>query len=205
MALILIIDTPSQYGGAPGKLIARAARGADDVRVTWTAPEVERAEPPEVAGEREALQGWLDYHRQTLLLKCAGLTGEQLVKRAVAPSTLSLLGLVRHMAEVERAWFRRRFAGNPEMPYLYCVEPHRDGDFDLTDPAAAEADFQAFTEECTLADAAAQGRSLEDTFVAGRGETLNLRWIYIHMIEEYARHNGHADILREQIDGVTGD
>jgi Protein of unknown function (DUF664) len=181
------------------------ARAADDVQVTWTAPDIDRAEPPEVAGERVALQGWLDYQRQTLLLKCAGLTGEQLVQRAVGPSTLSLLGLVRHMAEVERAWFRRRLAGNPEMPYLYCPEPHRDGDFDFTDPTAAEADFQAFTEECKLADAAAEGRSLDDTFVGGRGETLDLRWIYIHMIEEYARHNGHADILREQIDGVTGD
>jgi uncharacterized damage-inducible protein DinB len=173
--------------------------------MTWTAPDVERAEPPEVAGEREALQGWLDYHRQTLLLKCAGLNGDQLVKRAVAPSTLSLLGLVRHMAEVERAWFRRRFPGNDEVPYLYCSEPHRDGDFDLTDPGAAEADFAAFTEECKLADEAVQGRSLDDTFVASRGETMDLRWIYIHMIEEYARHNGHADILREQIDGRTGD
>ncbi|HEX9553910.1 MAG TPA: DUF664 domain-containing protein, partial [Streptosporangiaceae bacterium] len=74
--------------------------------MTWTAPNVERTEPPEVAGERKALQGWLDYHRATLLFKCQGLTPEQLVKRSVPPSTLSLLGLVRHMAEVERSWFR---------------------------------------------------------------------------------------------------
>jgi hypothetical protein len=173
--------------------------------MTWTAPEVERAEPPEVAGEREALEGWLEYHRRTLLLKCAGLTGEQLAQRAVAPSTLSLLGLVRHMAEVERAWFRRRFPCDPELAYLYCSEPHRDGDFDLTDPDAAEADFRTFTQECKLADEAVQGRSLDETFQGGRGETMDLRWIYIHMIEEYARHNGHADIIREQIDGVTGD
>jgi Protein of unknown function (DUF664) len=173
--------------------------------MTWTAPEGERAEPPDVAGEQEALQGWLDYHRATLLLKCAGLTGEQLCLRAVEPSTLSLLGLVRHMAEVERAWIRRRFAGNLELPYLYCGEPHRDGDFDLTDASSAEADFATFTEECKLVDEDARDRSLDETFETSRGTTMDLRWIYIHLIEEYARHNGHADFLRERIDGVTGD
>ncbi|HVB41611.1 MAG TPA: DinB family protein [Streptosporangiaceae bacterium] len=172
--------------------------------MTWTAPEVARTEPADVAGERDALQGWLDYHRATLLFKCQGLTGEQLVARAVAPSSLSLLGLVRHMAEVERGWFRRSFGGQ-DLPPLYYSDEYPDDDFDRTDPAAAEQDLAAFTAECALADDAAQGRSLDDTFVSRRGTTLDLRWIYLHMIEEYARHNGHADILREQIDGVTGD
>ena len=174
--------------------------------MTWTAPNVERTEPPEVAGEREALQGWLDYHRATLLFKCKGLTPEQLVKRSVPPSTLSLLGLIRHMAEVERSWFRIRFAGERELPHLYFSDEFPDGDFDLTDAAAAEADTGAYQAECKLADAAAAGRSLDDTFPSPRnGTPMDLRWIYLHMIEEYARHNGHADILREQIDGVTGD
>ncbi|HEX9032534.1 MAG TPA: DinB family protein [Streptosporangiaceae bacterium] len=173
--------------------------------MTWTAPIVERTEPFRPAGEREALQGWLDYHRATLLHKCTGLTGEQLVIRAVAPSTLSLLGLVRHMAEVERSWFRTRFAGQAELGYLYCSDEYLDGDFDLTDPARAAADIDTYRAECALADQAADGRPLEDTFTLPRGEVLDLRWIYLHMIEEYARHNGHADILREQIDGVTGD
>ncbi|MHB1431990.1 MAG: DinB family protein [Streptosporangiaceae bacterium] len=173
---------------------------------TWTAPPVSRAEPPEVAAEREALQGWLDYHRQTLLHKCAGLTGEQLTARAIAPSSLSLLGLVRHMAEVERAWFRRRLGRQPDLPMLYCDDAFPDGDFDLTEAVAAEADFAAFLAECELADAVARDRSLDDTFPGGRtGTPMDLRWVYLHMIEEYARHNGHADILREQIDGVTGD
>ena len=173
---------------------------------TWIAPPVSRAEPPEVAGEREALQGWLDYHRRTLLHKCAGLTREQLTARAVTPSSLSLLGLVRHMAEVERAWFRRRLGGQPDLPMLYCDDEHPDGDFDLTEAAGAEADFAAFLAECELADAEAGGRSLDQTFASPRGGTpIDLRWVYLHMIEEYARHNGHADILREQIDGVTGD
>ncbi|HUJ05906.1 MAG TPA: DinB family protein [Streptosporangiaceae bacterium] len=173
--------------------------------MTWTAPQVERSEPPETAAEREAVQGWLDFHRQTLLLKCQGLTGEQLVARAVAPSTLSLLGLVRHMAAVERWWFRRLFAGQADLDGLYNSDEYPDGDFDLTDAAEAESDFAAFARECELADEAARGRSLGETFVAPRGRVFDLRWVYLHMIEEYARHNGHADIIREQIDGVTGD
>jgi uncharacterized damage-inducible protein DinB len=173
--------------------------------VTWTAPEVTRTEPPSVADERPALQGWLDYHRQTLLWKCAGLTGDQLVIRPVPSSTLSLLGLVRHMAEVERAWFRRRVGGQPDLGLLYCTDEYPDGEFDLADPAAAEADLGAFTAECAAADEVASDRSLADTFVSPRGETLDVRWVYLHMIEEYARHNGHADLIRELIDGVTGD
>jgi uncharacterized damage-inducible protein DinB len=176
--------------------------------VTWTAPDVVRKDPPEVGDERGALQGWLDYHRATLLWKCAGLDGGQLCARPVSSSTLSLLGLVRHMAEVERAWFRRRFAGLPGVGDLYCSDEYPDGDFDLTDAERAEADFAAFRAECAAADEAARGRALEETFTfsSRRGtETLNLRWVYLHMIEEYARHNGHADLLREQIDGVTGD
>jgi len=156
--------------------------------------------------ERESLQSWLDYHRQTLLLKCQGLTGEQLAQRSAPPSTLSLLGLVRHMAEVERGWFRRGLDRQRDtLGYLYSSDEHPDADFDLTDPAGAEADFAAFRQECELADAAAAGRSLDDTYASPSGTTFDLRWIYVHMIEEYARHNGHADLLRERIDGVKGD
>jgi Protein of unknown function (DUF664) len=174
--------------------------------MTWIAPDVTtRAEPPEVAGERTALEGWLDYHRETLLLKCQGLTGEQLVQRAVAPSTLTLLGLVRHMAEVERWWFRRQFAGQSEAGDLYVTDEIPDGDFDLAEAAGAETDFATFRRECELSRQTAAGHSLEETFVSTRGTQFDLRWVYLHMIEEYARHNGHADILREQIDGVTGD
>jgi uncharacterized damage-inducible protein DinB len=174
--------------------------------MTWIAPEVVRHEPPEVASERTALQGWLDYHRATLLWKCSGLDGAQLTTRPVESSTLSLLGLVRHMAEVERSWFRIRFAGQPGLGLLYCSDEFLDGDFDLTDAAEAESDVAAFKAECRAADDAAAGRSLDDTFASPRdGRPMDLRWIYLHMIEEYARHNGHADLLRELIDGVTGD
>jgi uncharacterized damage-inducible protein DinB len=173
--------------------------------MTWTAPDVDRAEPSEAAAERTSLQGWLDYHRATLRWKCAGLTADQLVVRPVASSTLSLLGLVRHMAEVERAWFRRRLAGQGDLGLLYCSDELPDGDFDLAEPAGAAADFAAFAAECAAADEAARDRSLDDTFLSRQGASLNLRWVYLHMIEEYARHNGHADLIRELIDGATGD
>ena len=173
--------------------------------MTWIAPEVERTEPPLTAGEREALEGRLEYHRATLLWKCQGLTGEQLAGRAVSPSPMSLLGLVRHMAEVERAWFQRRLAGNPGLALLYCSDEHPDGDFDFAEPGGAEADFATFARECGQARAIAAGRPLAETFASTRGDVMDLRWLYLHMIEEYARHNGHADLLRERVDGVTGD
>ncbi len=174
--------------------------------MTWTAPQIERTDPPRVAGERESLETWLDFHRTTLLYKCAGLTAEQLARRPVPPSTLSLLGLVRHMAEVERWWFRRLFAGQPGVGDLFITDEYPDGEFDLAEAGGAEEDLATFGTECDLARTAAAGRSLDDTFPDPRqGEPIDLRWVYAHMIEEYARHNGHADILREQIDGVTGD
>jgi len=180
---------------------------ADTIIVmTWTAPAVQRTDPPTISDERTSLQSWLDYHRATLLFKCAGLNAEQLVMRSSPPSSLSLLGLVRHMAEVERSWFRRRFAGNAELGEIYCTDEFPDGDFDLTEPAQAEADFATFDREAVLADEAAADASLDDTFTHPTRHTVHdLRWVYTHMIEEYARHNGHADILREQLDGSTGD
>jgi hypothetical protein len=174
--------------------------------VTWTAPDQSRTDPPTVAGERAALESWLEYHRGTLLGKCQGLTGEQLAERAVPPSSLSLLGLVRHLTDVERAWFRIRSAGEPGLSFRYSSAEFPDGDFELAEPSGAEADLAAYREECELARAAMVGRSLDDTFFHQRyGATIDLRWVYLHMIEEYARHNGHADLLRERIDGVTGD
>ncbi|HET6966345.1 MAG TPA: DinB family protein [Acidimicrobiales bacterium] len=173
---------------------------------TWTAPPVERTEPLLVGPERTSLEQWLEYHRATLLAKCAGLTADQLKQRAVPPSGLSLLGLVRHMTEVERWWFRMHAAGeNIGFPY----DPDGIGlDFDDVDGADAEADLEAFRAECEAARAAVAGRSLDDVFPS-RGDhperERDLRWLFVHMIEEYARHNGHADLLREAIDGVTGD
>jgi uncharacterized damage-inducible protein DinB len=169
--------------------------------VTWTAPEVERPTGPLTGPERPMLQAFLDWYRATLLHKCAGLTGEQLAERAVPPSALSLLGLVRHMTKVERIWFRQRFAGEPvRNPF----GDETDADFNRLDPARAAADYARLTEEIKLADAAVANASLDDTFTS-RGEVMSLRLIYLHMIEEYARHLGHADLLRERIDGATGE
>jgi len=172
----------------------------------WTAPELGRDEPDEVADERAALEQWLEYHRATLLKKCSGLTAEQLKRRAVPPSRLSLLGLVRHMTEVERWWFRMHAAGE-DIGFVY--DPEGVGlDFEEVDGADAAADLALYRAECEASRAAVADRSLDDV-VPSRGHhperVRDIRWIFVHMIEEYARHNGHADLLREAIDGATGD
>ena len=169
--------------------------------MTWKAPDIERPDGPAAGPERVLLQAVLDWHRATLLYKCAGLTGEQLAERSVPPSGLSLLALIRHMTKVERTWFRQRFAGQPvESPF----GADNDADFERADPARAAADYARLTEEFKHVDAAVANASLDDTFIHN-GEITSLRLIYLHMIEEYARHNGHADLLREQIDGATGE
>ncbi|GIE84094.1 DinB family protein [Actinoplanes regularis] len=171
---------------------------------TWTAPEAHREPEPMTGDERAMLQGWLDWHRQTLLRKCAGLTAEQLKLASAEPSNLTLLGLVRHMTGVERWWFRTNAAQEADADDLYCTEDNQDGDFDDVATANAEADLAAFRAEIVVCDKAVAGLSLEHEFPGRRGP-ISLRWAYQHMIEEYARHNGHADLIRERIDGVTGD
>jgi len=175
--------------------------------MTWTAPEVKRTDPDRIASERESLQQWLDYQRATLLWKCAGLTADQLKQRSVPPSRLSLLGLVRHMTEVERWWWRMHAAQEQGLKFPH--DPDSVGlDFEAIDDADAAADLELFKEECTVCDAGVSALSLDDV-VPSQGDhperTRDIRWIYVHMIEEYARHNGHADLLREAIDGTTGD
>ena len=139
-------------------------------------------------------------------MKCAGLTADQLKTRAVPPSALSLLGLVRHMTEVERWWFRMH-AGGEQIAFEYSNE-NESADFDELDDADAQGDLERFVREVAAAREVVRGRSLDDV-VASRGHdperVRDIRWIYIHMIEEYARHNGHADLIRECIDGRVGD
>jgi uncharacterized damage-inducible protein DinB len=165
-----------------------------------------RIDPPIAAGEREMLRKWLDWHRETLAVKCAGLTEEQLRLRSVPPSSLSLLGLVRHMADVERSWFRRRINGE-DLAAIYYTEDDPDGEFDNVDTASAEEAFAIWREEIKHARAAEAACADLDTMTrtARQGVHYSLRWVIIHMIEEYARHNGHADLLRERIDGATGE
>ena len=170
----------------------------------WTAAEVTRPAVPRIADERTMLEAWLDFHRQILLMKCTSLSAEQLKRRSAAPSTLTLHGLDRHIAEVERDWFRICFAGQA-ISNLYSTEAWPNADFDDLESAEPATDFATFAEEVRLARTVTVGRSLDDTFVhPQRGAEINLRRVYVHMIEEYARHNGHADLLREHIDGVTG-
>jgi hypothetical protein len=168
----------------------------------WTAPDVPHGHPEPLAGdERAMLEGWLEWQRTTLLRKCAGLTGEQLARRAVPPSDLSLLGLIRHASKAERLWFRQRVGGE-DLPRIY---PAGEADIHGATASGAEADYQALLAERQACRRVAAWAGLDDEFIAESwGRRVSVRWVYLHMIEEYARHNGHADFLRERIDVVTG-
>ena len=162
-----------------------------------------RAEPVYLLGEREMLEGWLDFHRMTLLLKCEGLDDNQRKARPVKTSKLSLHGLVRHMAEVERNWFSRCLLGDPSVPFIWADPAVDDSELVPLDDEVWEGDVAVWLAECETSRLNAAGRSLDDTGMR-RGEPVSLRWIYTHMVEEYARHNGHADLIRELVDGSVG-
>ncbi|MFB6548580.1 DinB family protein [Streptomyces sp. NPDC056405] len=167
----------------------------------------ERREPAVDADERTMLEGWLEYHRQTLAWKCEGLTDAQLRTASMTPSTLSLMGLVRHMAEVERSWYRRVLADEDADPIYYSDE-NPDGEFRLTEADTwqeAHATWQAEIEDARRNAADVPLDAPTRGLHRRTGERYTLRWIHTHMIEEYARHNGHADLIRESLDGATGD
>ncbi|MGC1184449.1 MAG: DinB family protein [Candidatus Dormiibacterota bacterium] len=156
--------------------------------------------------ERTILNGFLEDQRKVLAWKCQGLSEAQLKEAAAPPSNLTLLGLVRHMAEVERGWFRKNLAAEP-IGDIWCSETRPEADFeDLAEADVAEA-FSVWEEECRRArDILKNVESLDVTFITQRSKTqMSARWMVNHMIEEYSRHNGHADLLRERIDGTTGD
>lgn len=150
--------------------------------------------------ERTQLESFLDFFRTSLLHKCAGLTIEQLKTRAVAPSTLTLLGLLRHMALVEQVWFDVRFAGHDVNTYFSSPEDP-DADFNDLDGAPLDEVYSTYVAACSRSRELAKGHDLGELVKNGR--EVDLRWIHLHLIEEYARHCGHADFLRELIDGVT--
>ena len=156
--------------------------------------------------ERDVLDHWLDLYRDTVLLKIAGLTADELVRRAVPPSSLSLLGVVRHLTEVEAYWLRVVLHDEPDVPDLYCTPSSPDGDVDDVQAATAAADVAAYEQELSRTRAAARAWTDLDRPVRGRrkGMPVNLRWVLVHLIEEYARHLGHMDLLREAVDGRTG-
>ncbi|HEY0126711.1 MAG TPA: DinB family protein [Blastococcus sp.] len=164
----------------------------------------ERVQPPLTGGERETLRAYLDWHRATLALTCDGLSDDDLRRRSMPPSSLSLLGLVRHMAEVERSCFRR-LVGGEDVPLVWSP----DGDFQVAHDATGADRAEAFTAwETEIAHARRIERaapSLDVTAVdRSDGTAYSLRLVVLHVIQEYARHNGHADLLREGIDGVVG-
>jgi uncharacterized damage-inducible protein DinB len=171
--------------------------------MTWTVPTPSPVDGPMTGDDRPILEGYLNYQRSTLLNICAGLTGEQLARRPIRSSNLSLLGLIRHLAKVERIWFRQRAAGQPVAP-MYDPARGKDADFNDAVAAEAEADIARLQEEWREAGKAAAGLDFDDTVDTGHGDTFSVRMMYVHLIGEYARHNGHADLLREALDGVTG-
>ena len=162
-----------------------------------------RIEPPLAGSERETLRAYLDWHRATLALKCTGLSDDELRRRSMPPSTLSLLGLVRHMAEVERSWFRRVIDGQ-DVPLVWSAERDFQVAYDATGADRAEA-FAAWEDEIAHARRIEQAApSLDVTGLDRDGTAYSLRLVLLHLIQEYARHNGHADLLREGVDGLTG-
>jgi Protein of unknown function (DUF664) len=161
----------------------------------------ERTMPEGSGDERSLLAGWLDYYRATLLAKCAGLTGEQLVTRSCQPSPMSLIGLVRHMTEMERMYGHR--LADWDTSLLYCTDENEDADFEAVTAAGAAEDLQTFRAHCATTREIMAAHELDETF--GRTNSYTLRWFYLYLIKEYARHLGHADLLRERIDGATGE
>jgi hypothetical protein len=157
--------------------------------------------PGGLGDERALLEGWLDYYRASLLAKCEGLSGEQLVARSCEPSRMSLLGLVRHMTEMERVYGHR--LADVEVGFLYCTDEDEEGDFESVTAAGAAGDLETYRAHCDRTREIMAGHELGGTFGPKRSHTL--RWFFLYLIKEYARHLGHADLLRERIDGATGE
>lgn len=175
----------------------------------WTTPEQDPRTYGNPVGELATYREYLTNYRLTIELKCDGLDADQLARRSVPPSTMSLLGLVRHMASVEHHWFERVLQGHPDRPRLYRTADDRDADFNAAtgEQAVVDEAFASWKEQIARADAwldeldeAELGREVP----LGDDDTVSIRDVLVHMVEEYARHAGHADLLRECIDGRTG-
>jgi uncharacterized damage-inducible protein DinB len=165
---------------------------------------IERLDPPFEADEQATLTGFLDFHRATLALKCEGLTDDQLRQQAAPPSGLSLLGLVRHLAEVERNWFRPVLGGE-EMAGIFAPGMDFEAAFQNVATADVAEAFRAWHAECDHARVLVAAAPSFDVSGLRGGIRVSLRFVMTHMIEEYCRHNGHADLLRENLDGSTGE
>ena len=161
----------------------------------------ERTIPEGLSDERSLLECWLDYYRATLLAKCDGLTSQQLITRSCEPSPMSLIGLVRHMTEMERVYGHR--LADWGISWLYCTDENQEGDFEAVTAAGSAADLETFRAHCARTRQIMAAHQLGDTF--GKRNSHTLRWFYLYLIKEYSRHLGHADLLRERIDGMTGE
>ncbi len=186
-------DTQDRYAARP-----ESGLSDDDFSPVWA--DDDRPPIPRVASEREALAAYLEYYRATVAMKCRGLSVQQLRARAVPPSSLSLHGLVRHLAGVERWWFQQNFARR-EVPLLYL------GDADVEPPVDADfaADLAGWRAECAASREIVAAHDLDDRArPLDWDEEVDLRWVMLRMVCEYAQHCGHIDLLREGIDGRTG-
>jgi uncharacterized damage-inducible protein DinB len=173
----------------------------------WARPDQDPRSDDSPVGELATIRAYLSNYRLTLAMKCEDLSPEQLAARSVPPSTMSLLGLIRHMATVENNWFYRTLQGHLDAPRLYWTPEEHDLDFDgaLPDPAVVEDAFAVWREQIAAADQWLDSAVDPGAVVSMRdGDQASVRDILIHMVEEYARHCGHADLLRECIDGRTG-
>jgi uncharacterized protein DUF664 len=171
------------------------------LRATQEAQMTARSMPDGLGGERSLLDGWLDYYRAALLAKCEGLTGQQLITRSCEPSPMSLIGLARHMTEMERVYGHRLADWGTSL--LYCTDEAEEGDFEAVTASGAAADLETFRAHCARTRQIMAAHHLDETF--GPKGSHTLRWFYLYLIKEYARHLGHADLLRERIDGATGE
>jgi uncharacterized damage-inducible protein DinB len=173
----------------------------------WVDPDDDpRGTDTELTDEKSTLTEYLSVYRKTLEMKCADLNAEQMASRTVPPSPLSLLGIVRHMADVERSWFRRTMAGQ-DVPWIFRTDADRDAAWNgaVGDQKVVDTAWQAWRDEVAFAEHfVAESTDLGALATMRDGGTISLREVLVHMIEEYARHCGHADLIRERIDGRVG-
>jgi hypothetical protein len=162
---------------------------------------VDRVLQPEDGNELQILTGWLSFHRSALAAKCEGLSDDQLVLASAPPSPLSLLGLVRHLTEMERVYAGWALATEGPRAFVYCTEENEDADIIGIGPDAVAGSMRRWQAECAATDGLLTGRTADET----TWNEHSVRWNLVKLVQEYARHNGHADLIRERIDGQVGE
>ena len=185
-----------------GAVLPESGLADDDFASVWA--DDDRPRIPRVAGERDALAAYLEYYRATVEMKCRGLTSQQARARSMPPSTMSLHGIVRHLAGVERWWFQQNFERR-DVPFLFFATDTPDLDFEPPPEADFAADLDTWRAECAISREIVAAHDLDETArPLDWYEDVDLRWLVLRMITEYAQHCGHIDLLREGVDGRTG-